>query len=178
MKIFPFFFYLCFVLLSCENKTSNTHQPVTKSDLEDSTYLMLTSMMYPTPQNMWEEQENQLLEVAIQNNWPVARDSLGYYSAIIVPGEGPLLQWGDPITFDYEASFIDGKVADSSYERKKPLTTYVGNLVSGLNQALQKFHVGDEGVILLPSYLAYGEEGFSDIPPETPLVFRIHILTK
>lgn len=177
MKINFYTIFFATLLLYCNKKTSSESAPLENSDLQDSTYLSLLDMMYPTPQTAWEEQENELLEVAIQKNWPVHRDSSGYFYCILEKSEGPNLVWAEPITFDYEASLTDGTVVDSSYKRGTPLSSYVGNLAPGLNQALKHFKKGEQGVVLLPSYLAYGEDGFATIPPNTPLVFQIHILS-
>ncbi len=172
-----FFYFIVFSLWTgCTAKKPQDVSPTVEEDLQDSTYLHLVDMIYPSPQTAWQEQENRLLEYAIQENWPVRRDTSGYFYAILDHGSGERLKWADPIRLEYETILTDGSVADSSYKRGKPLNSYVGNLATGLNQALKHFSRGDRGCVLLPSYLAYGEEGIGSIPPNTPLIFKIYVI--
>lgn len=77
----------------------------------------------------------------------------------------------------YHGTFIDGEVFDSSVERDEPATFGVTQVISGWTETLQLMNVGDKWRITLPPELAYGEAGAPpSIPPQSVLVFEIHLL--
>ncbi len=51
-------------------------------------------------------------------------------------------------------------------------------VVEGLQFALSKMRSGDEALVYLPSYLAFGEEGSTGgvVPPKTPVYFRVKVV--
>jgi FKBP-type peptidyl-prolyl cis-trans isomerase FklB len=77
----------------------------------------------------------------------------------------------------YHGTFVDGTVFDSSVERGDPAEFGVNQVIPGWTEALQLMNVGDKWRIACPPTLAYGEQGAGDtIPPNTALVFEIHLL--
>lgn len=86
---------------------------------------------------------------------------------------GPTAQ----VVTHYHGTFVDGTVFDSSVERGEPATFGVNQVISGWTEALQLMSVGDKWRIACPPHLAYGEQGAGDsIPPNTALVFEIHLI--
>ena len=62
-------------------------------------------------------------------------------------------------------------------ERGEPAEFGVNQVIPGWTEALQLMSVGDKWRIACPPTLAYGEQGAGDsIPPNTALVFEIHLL--
>ncbi len=77
----------------------------------------------------------------------------------------------------YHGTFVDGTVFDSSVERGEPAEFGVHQVIPGWTEALQMMSVGDKWRIACPPRLAYGEQGAGDtIPPNTALVFEIHLI--
>lgn len=77
----------------------------------------------------------------------------------------------------YHGTFVDGTVFDSSVDRGEPAVFGVGQVIAGWTEALQLMSVGDKWRIACPPTLAYGEQGAGDsIPPNTALVFEIHLV--
>jgi len=77
----------------------------------------------------------------------------------------------------YHGTLVDGTVFDSSVERGEPATFGVNQVIPGWTEALQLMNVGDKWRIACPPQLAYGESGAGDsIPPNTALVFEIHLI--
>ena len=77
----------------------------------------------------------------------------------------------------YHGTLVDGTVFDSSVERGEPAEFGVHQVIPGWTEALQKMSVGDKWRIACPPKLAYGEQGAGDsIPPNTALVFEIHLI--
>jgi FKBP-type peptidyl-prolyl cis-trans isomerase FklB len=77
----------------------------------------------------------------------------------------------------YHGTLVDGTVFDSSVDRGEPAEFGVNQVIPGWTEALQMMNVGDKWRIACPPTLAYGEQGAGDsIPPNTALVFEIHLL--
>ena len=49
-------------------------------------------------------------------------------------------------------------------------------MIKGWNEAFLLFNKGTKATIILPSSLAYGEQGYQSIQPFTPLVFDIELV--
>ncbi|MEJ0023060.1 MAG: FKBP-type peptidyl-prolyl cis-trans isomerase [Alphaproteobacteria bacterium] len=89
------------------------------------------------------------------------------------PAPGP----NDTVNVMYEGALTDGKVFDSSYQRKEPVQFPVGRVIAGWTEALQLMHPGEEIRLVIPPQLGYGEDGSPpDIPPNSVLVFRVELL--
>jgi FKBP-type peptidyl-prolyl cis-trans isomerase len=52
----------------------------------------------------------------------------------------------------------------------------MNSTIPGFDEALLMFPKGTKATIILPSKLAYGEQGNQMFPPYTPLVFEIEIV--
>jgi FKBP-type peptidyl-prolyl cis-trans isomerase FklB len=90
-------------------------------------------------------------------------------------GEKPGLQ--STVVTHYHGTLLDGTVFDSSVERGEPAEFGVNQVIPGWTEALQMMSVGDKWRIACPPKLAYGEQGAGDsIPPNTALVFEIHLI--
>ena len=90
-------------------------------------------------------------------------------------GEKPGLQ--STVVTHYHGTLLDGTVFDSSVERGEPAEFGVSQVIPGWTEALQMMSVGDKWRIACPPKLAYGEQGAGDaIPPNTALVFEIHLI--
>ncbi|XP_022106264.1 FK506-binding protein 2-like [Acanthaster planci] len=86
---------------------------------------------------------------------------------------------GNFLTVDYEGTFDNGTVFDSSFARNESFKFTLGDprLTKGWNMALQGACVNDELQLKIPYSLAYGEDGRPPIiPPRTDLNFWVHVL--
>ena len=91
------------------------------------------------------------------------------------PGAQPSV--ADTVTIDYEGKLTTGQVFDSSYARHEPAALPLGQLVSAWQQVIPLMHVGDEVILYTPPSQAYGDRDLSpDIPPDSTLVFRVHLI--
>ena len=90
-------------------------------------------------------------------------------------GESPSAQ--STVITHYHGTFVDGTVFDSSVDRGEPLEFGLNQVIPAWTEALQLMSVGDKWRIAAPPHLAYGEQGAGDsIPPNTALVFEIHLI--
>ena len=61
----------------------------------------------------------------------------------------------------YTGFFTDGKIFDSSVERRELIDIPIGKgkVIKGWDEGITKFHVGDKAKLFVPYQLAYGETG-------------------
>ncbi|KAM9837816.1 peptidyl-prolyl cis-trans isomerase FKBP9 [Aulostomus maculatus] len=86
---------------------------------------------------------------------------------------------GDYVRYHYNATFVDGKTFDSSHQRGDAKVGLIGEgrLIAGIDKGLQGMCVNERRTITIPPHLAYGSTGAGDVvPPDTTLVFDIHLL--
>ncbi|MEW5683780.1 MAG: FKBP-type peptidyl-prolyl cis-trans isomerase [Pseudomonadota bacterium] len=92
------------------------------------------------------------------------------------PETGMKPQLTDEVKVHYEGALEDGTVFDSSYQRGQPAAMPLNGLIPGWQEALQLMRPGDEWILYVPSNLGYGEMGAGQIPPGSPLIFRIELI--
>jgi FKBP-type peptidyl-prolyl cis-trans isomerase len=97
---------------------------------------------------------------------------------VLKAGAGASPKKTDVVRVHYHGTLIDGKVFDSSVERKEPAEFPVGRVIAGWTEALQLMKVGDKWKLTIPANLAYGERGTpgGPIPPNAVLVFEVELL--
>ncbi len=84
----------------------------------------------------------------------------------------------DKIKIHYIGKLINNVEFDNSYLRNSPLEFTVNSrqVIDGLDKGILHFYKGDQGTLIIPSHLAYGEREVGKIPPNSILVFDIEIL--
>jgi FKBP-type peptidyl-prolyl cis-trans isomerase len=77
-------------------------------------------------------------------------------------------------------TLAEGKEFDNSRQRNQPFSFAVGMgmVIPGWDEGLQLLPVGTKATLLIPSKLAYGEQGApgSPIGPNSALVFEVEVL--
>lgn len=164
-----------------ETETAFT-QPIVS---EDDLITRLSIDLIAAPKTQLERESNVIINYAIDNLMDVESTTSGLYYEILDAGEGENINWGDYIEADYKGYFMNGKVFDSTYgKRKDAMQFYVGNTIAGWNEGLQKIAPKGKIRLLVPSSLAYGEKGLATpkgdtlIPSNSPLIFDIEVLQK
>ena len=95
----------------------------------------------------------------------------------IKSGTGKTPKASDTVKVHYHGTLIDGTVFDSSVDRGEPISFPVGGVIPGWTEALQLMKEGDKWQIVLPSKIAYGEQGAGPkIGPNSVLVFEVELL--
>ena len=101
----------------------------------------------------------------------------GLQYEVLESGDGEQPGPRSTVVTHYHGTFVDGTVFDSSVDRGQPAEFGVHEVIPGWTEALQMMSVGDKWRIACPPKLAYGERGAGDsIPPNTALVFEIHLI--
>jgi FKBP-type peptidyl-prolyl cis-trans isomerase FklB len=81
----------------------------------------------------------------------------------------------DEVEVIYVGSLLDGTVFDDS--NGFPISFRLNQVIRGWQEGMQYFPVGSEGILLIPSGLAYGPRGSgSSIGPNEVLRFDIELL--
>lgn len=107
----------------------------------------------------------------------VTTTASGLQYEVLEAGSGPSPAGQSTVVTHYHGTLVDGTVFDSSVERGQPAEFGVNQVIPGWTEALQLMSVGDKWRIACPPHLAYGEQGAGDsIPPNTALVFEIHLI--
>jgi FKBP-type peptidyl-prolyl cis-trans isomerase len=84
----------------------------------------------------------------------------------------------DTVETHYEGTLIDGTVFDSSYKRGKTISFPVNGVIAGWTEALQLMKAGDKWQLVVPSELAYGEQGAGGtIKPGATLLFDVELIS-
>jgi FKBP-type peptidyl-prolyl cis-trans isomerase len=81
------------------------------------------------------------------------------------------------VRVNYHGWLDDGKVFDSSYQRREPISFGLKQVIPGWTEGMQL--VGEGGMIELwiPSNLGYGDRGSPPvIPPKATLHFLVELL--
>ncbi|KAK2893577.1 peptidyl-prolyl cis-trans isomerase FKBP10 [Channa argus] len=82
----------------------------------------------------------------------------------------------DFVRYHYNGTLLSGEAFDSSYMRNTTYDTYLGkgDLIKGMDEGLLGMCVGERRVIIVPPFLAYGENGYGSlVPPQATLVFEV-----
>ncbi len=77
----------------------------------------------------------------------------------------------DLVQVAYTGYYLDETVFDSSFESQFPLT----NVIAGWREGIPLFGKNGKGKLLVPSYLAYGDQPPSSIRPNAVMVFDIEL---
>jgi FKBP-type peptidyl-prolyl cis-trans isomerase FkpA len=111
-----------------------------------------------------------------------------------IEGKGEQPVAGDSVLVNYTGKILSGKVFDTSLEdvAKKnnmynpqrapyaPLSVVLGKggIIPGFEQGILQMKKGGKAIVLIPSNLAYGEQGMPGglIGPFTPLIFELELV--
>ena len=100
----------------------------------------------------------------------------GLQYKVLTMGTGPKPTTEDRVKVNYEGRLIDGTVFDSSYERKRPATFGVSQVIKGWVEVLPLMPAGSKWEVYVPQELAYGARQQSKIPPFSCLIFTVELL--
>lgn len=98
---------------------------------------------------------------------------------LINKGNGKKAEKGRTVSVHYTGTLDNGKVFDSSYNRKKPIEfpLGMGHVIEGWDEGIALLQVGDKARFVIPPYLGYGERGAGGvIPPNAVLIFDVELM--
>jgi FKBP-type peptidyl-prolyl cis-trans isomerase len=100
----------------------------------------------------------------------------GLQYKVVKEGKGKTPTANDKVTVHYEGKLLDGKIFDSSFERKKPETFPVTGVIKGWTEGLQLMKEGGVYELYIPAELAYGDAGNNSIPGGSTLIFKVELI--
>ena len=98
---------------------------------------------------------------------------------ILNKGDGKKPSSGDLVKVHYKGELLDGTIFDSSYKRNQPIEFKVGEgqVIPGWDEGIMLLNIGDKARFVIPSNLAYGENGAGGvIPPNATLIFEVELV--
>lgn len=105
----------------------------------------------------------------------VTKSGLQYQ--ILEEGDGAIPTADDVVSVHYTGTLIDGTKFDSSVDRGQAADLPLNGIIPGWTEALQLMKVGTKARLVIPSDLAYGENGAPPvIEPNSVLVFNVELL--
>lgn len=111
----------------------------------------------------------------------IAPTSSGLYYIPVIKTNGKDVTIGDTITVNFEGRFFNSKIFDSTKKRNEPFQFVYGQkwqVIEGLEEAIGMMKEGERSLFIIPSRLAFGEQGSSTgiIPPFTSVVFEVELI--
>ncbi len=100
--------------------------------------------------------------------------SSGLHYIIENQGDGAQPSATSNVTVAYRGYFLDGTVFDQSTDG---LSIGLDQVIAGWTEGIPLFNEGGNGVLLIPSHLAYGSFDFNGIPGGSVLVFDIELIS-
>lgn len=86
---------------------------------------------------------------------------------------------GNVVKVHYKGMLTNGKVFDESYTRREPLQFPLGGgrVIPGWEEGISLLRKGEKATLIVPPYLAYGEQGIQGaIGPNETLVFEVQLV--
>lgn len=111
----------------------------------------------------------------------IAPTSSGLYYIPVIKTNGKSVAVGDTVTVNFEGRFFNSKIFDSTKKRNEPFQFVYGQkwqVIEGLEEAIGMMKEGEKSLFIIPSKLAFGENGSSTgiIPPFTSVVFEVELI--
>lgn len=124
------------------------------------------------------ETEMNILKNYLQNsNITVTPTESGLYYVEYKKGTGPRAEKGKYVTVDYTVKYIDGQIIETTLG-KQPFIFRLGDgqVIAGWEEGISYMNEGGKAMLIIPSDLAYGENGRGAIRPYSTLVFEVDLL--
>jgi FKBP-type peptidyl-prolyl cis-trans isomerase len=127
----------------------------------------------------YRQKEDSLMQLCIKATKVTTKSESGLYKKILKAGKGDTPKAGQQVSVHYTGKFAEGMVFDSSVSRGEPyiFTLGQGMVIPGWDEAIATMKVGEKAVLVIPSKLAYGENGNQRIPPYSPLIFEVELIS-
>jgi FKBP-type peptidyl-prolyl cis-trans isomerase len=102
----------------------------------------------------------------------------GLQYKVLKAAEGAKPKGDDIVEVHYRGTLVDGTEFDSSYSRGQPASFGLNRVIKGWTEGLQLMQVGSKYQFVIPSELAYGQNGSPPkIPPHSTLIFEVDLLS-
>ena len=121
------------------------------------------------------ENEQEILKYIADNNLTAQKTSSGLYYVINNAGTGAQAKTTDNVTVAYKGYFTNGSVFDES--DAAGISFGLQQVIKGWTEGIALFKEGGNGVLLIPSSLAYGNNGQGSVPGGAVLIFDVKLIS-
>jgi FKBP-type peptidyl-prolyl cis-trans isomerase FkpA len=166
---------------------------IPKGKMTDNVFQQtVTKFMMDMGQQMKAAEAGKIKKYIADKKLNVTKTDSGLYYVVNKPGTGPLPLVGDTVVVNYTGTLVNGKVFDSSIKEDAikgkvpnaaarpfaPIRVPVGQrkVIAGWDQGLLLLNKGSKATLVIPSSLAYGEQGNGPIGPFAPVIFDLEVI--
>lgn len=121
------------------------------------------------------ENEQEILDYLSERNLNAQKSATGLYYIIDEQGSGSAPSASSNVTVAYRGYFTNGNVFDQS--SSNGISFNLSQVIPGWTEGITYFNEGGSGMLLIPSRLAYGNNGRSGIPGGAVLLFDITLIS-
>jgi FKBP-type peptidyl-prolyl cis-trans isomerase len=137
------------------------------------------------------EETEKLASYISENNIAVKPNADGVYVIVQTKGSGAVASKGKSIEMNYVGRLLDGTIFDTSLEevakendlwspqrefKPLPFSVGVGQVISGMDNAIVDMRAGTKVRLIIPSNMAYGSRATAGIPAFSTLIFDVEIV--
>jgi FKBP-type peptidyl-prolyl cis-trans isomerase FklB len=101
----------------------------------------------------------------------------GLQYRVLREGKGKSPKSTDTVVVHYRGTLLNGTEFDSSYRRNEPAGIMLDSVIKGWKVALPLMKEGAKWQLVIPSDLAYGENGNRSIEPNSTLIFEVELIS-
>ena len=136
----------------------------------------------PASKHMRAAMENQLSEAdanILREQYQTAHvNPSGLRYIVRAQGEGRTPAINNEVAVHYDAYLLDGTKFDSTRDRGEPFIFKISNgkALKGLDEAVAAMKRGEHRTLLIPWWLAYGEQGQGLVPPRATVRLEVELI--
>lgn len=120
--------------------------------------------------------DDEIQQYIAENNLKAEKTASGVYYIINNPGNDEKPTVKDTVTCHYKGYFTNGSKFDSSYDRGRPASFPLSQVIAGWQEGIPLFGKGGKGTLLIPSKLAYGSNPPGGLPADAVMIFDIELI--
>ncbi len=173
LRISIYLFIVGFAAISCQCSSK-------QSKGEDHEQRPMTEDEQVEVQRDFLRKERESIDAYIKDrNLKVERTGLGMYYTILVDSSAiEMVETEDIVEYEYDISMLNGSLLFTSRQLGNGhIKIDKQDAEIGLHESLKKLGLGDKGLFILPSHLAFGVAGDQDrVPPKTALVYELKVV--
>jgi FKBP-type peptidyl-prolyl cis-trans isomerase FkpA len=138
-------------------------------------FLLAVMLFLPAcePGDPYEKEKLAISKYLLDHNLTATPKPSGLYYIETKAGTGATPSYGKRVRVKYAGTFTDGTPFDSG---TFDFTLGFGQVISGWDEGISYMKEGGKALLIVPSDLGYGPDGYSDIPGYTPLVFEVELI--
>lgn len=99
-----------------------------------------------------------------------------YYTITQKDTTGTSVSGKTKVTVKYKGMYLDGSVFDQT-KTGETAEFEINKVIPGFTEGLKLMRTKEKAIFMMPSNIAYGEKGAGSVPPFSPLVFEVEMVS-